>query len=94
MHAYDVRPFQVTGPDWTNSERFDIEARFPEGASRKDEPKMLRALLRDRFKLTLHIEKRELESYVLIVGKHPERLKPSLLDPAPPRATSERDQRD
>jgi len=83
-YAYGVESFQVTGPEWTNTDRFDIEARFPEGADKKDERKMLQTLLKDRFKLSFHIEKRELEGYVLVVGTHGEKLKPSLPEPPSP----------
>ena len=84
MYAYDVEPFQVTGPDWTSADHFDIEAKFPEGAHKEENRRMLQTLLRDRFKLTTHIEKRELEGYVLLVGKNGAKLKPSLSDPATP----------
>ena len=83
-YVYGVGPNQVTGPEWTTVDRFDIEARFPEGADKKEDRKMLQALLKDRFKLAFHIEKRELEEYVLIVGKHGENLRQSLPDPATP----------
>jgi len=81
-YAYDVESFQVTGPEWANTNHFDIEARFPEGADKKDDRRMLQALLKDRFKLAFHIEKRELEVHVLVVGKYGEKLTPSLPDPA------------
>jgi uncharacterized protein (TIGR03435 family) len=82
-HAYDLESFQVTGgPDWANTEHFDIETKFPEGADKKDEPKMLQTLLKDRFKLTFHIEKKELEGYVLEVAKNGANLKLSPPDPA------------
>ncbi len=81
-YAYGVESFQVTGPEWTTADRFDVETRFPEGADKKDDRKMLQALLKERFKLAFHIEKRELEGYALVVGKHGEKLKPSLPDPA------------
>jgi uncharacterized protein (TIGR03435 family) len=83
-HAYDVEPFQVIGPDWANADHFDIEARFPEGADKKDEPEMLQALLKDRFRMIFHVERRELEGYVLEVGKNGSRLKPSPADPVTP----------
>ena len=83
-YAYRIEPFQVTGPEWASHDRFDIEARFPEGADKKDERRMLQALLKDRFKLAFHIEKRELEGYVLVVGKHGEKLKPSPPNPVSP----------
>jgi uncharacterized protein (TIGR03435 family) len=83
-YAYGVESFQVTVPEWANHDRFDIEARFPEGVDKKDERRMLQALLKDRFKLAFHIEKRELEGYVLVVGKHGQKLRPSLPDPTSP----------
>jgi uncharacterized protein (TIGR03435 family) len=87
-YAYSVQQFQVSGPEWTNADRFDIEARFPKGAAKVDEKDMLRALLKDRFKLAFHIEKRELDGYVLVVGKHGAKLRPSLPDLAKPETDS------
>jgi len=85
-YAYDVESFQVIGPEWADQDRFDIEARFPEGADPKDDRRMLQALLKDRFKLSFHIEKRQLEGYALVVGKHGEKLRPSPPDPPDPKA--------
>src|SRR5215469_6012134 len=53
MNAYDVKPFQVTGPSWINSEdaRFDIVATVPQGATKEQVRVMLQNLLADRFKL-------------------------------------------
>ena len=81
-HAYDIESFQVTGPEWTNVDHFDIEAKFPEGAEKKDERRMLQALLKDRFKLAFHIEERKLDGYALVVGKHGKQLKSSPPNPA------------
>src|SRR5437667_8266543 len=33
--AYDLRAYQVFGPDWTKNERFDIAAKIPEGATKE-----------------------------------------------------------
>ncbi len=84
MYAYDVESFQVVGPGWADTDHFDIEARFSEGADPKDDGRMLQALLKERFKLAFHIEKREAEVHVLVVGKRGEKLKPSLPDPVSP----------
>ena len=47
--AYEVKDYQITGPDWLNgvmsAERFNIEATMPEGATEKQVPQMLQALL-------------------------------------------------
>lgn len=80
-HVFGLEPYQVAGPEWTHSDFFNIEAKFPDGAEKKDERGMLLALLKDRFKLAFHIEKKEFESYVLVVGKHGQKLTPSLPDP-------------
>src|ERR1051326_7524072 len=40
--AYNVKPFQITGPDWLNdlTVRFDITAKMPDGASVDQAPQM------------------------------------------------------
>jgi uncharacterized protein (TIGR03435 family) len=75
--AYNMRNYQVTGPDWMSSERFDIAATMPEGASRDDAPAMLRALLQDRFKLSAHKETQEHKVLALLAGKNGVKLKAS-----------------
>jgi bla regulator protein BlaR1 len=68
--AYGVQDYQLSGgPGWLDSERYDIAAKS-EGAAVDDKLLlMLRALLQDRFKLTLHREKKELPGYALVIGK-------------------------
>jgi uncharacterized protein (TIGR03435 family) len=41
QRAYEVKPYQVTGPDWLTSERYDIHAKLPEGAGTDQVPAML-----------------------------------------------------
>jgi len=67
--AYQVKSDQIAGPDWMASLRFDIFAKLPGGSSKEDVPKMLRALLEDRFKLTLHREGKERPALALVVGE-------------------------
>ena len=86
-YAYGVQTFQVAGPDWAKVDRFDIEAKFPDGSDKRDNREMLRALLRERFNLSFHMEQRYLEGDVLIVGRYGEQLKPS--DPEPMTSASD-----
>jgi uncharacterized protein (TIGR03435 family) len=71
--AYDVKQFQVQGPSWLNSQlttqRFDVMAKIPAGATKDQVPQMLQALLAERFKLVIHKEKKEQNVYALIVAK-------------------------
>lgn len=74
--AYHVKEFQVTGPDWIR-DRFNIEAKYPAGATEDQVPEMLQSLLRDRFKLQFHSETKEHAVFALVVGKSGPKLKPS-----------------
>lgn len=76
--AYSLKPYQITGPEWIGSQRFDIAAKLPAGASRKDVPEMLKALLADRFQLKLHHDKKEFAVYGLVTGKGVVTLKESV----------------
>jgi uncharacterized protein (TIGR03435 family) len=75
--AYQVKDFQISGPDWMNTTRFDVVATIPAGVPRDQIPLMWQSLLADRFKLTLHREKRELPVYALVVGKNGPKMKES-----------------
>jgi len=75
--AYRIKDYQVSGPDWLASTRFDIVAKLPEGATREQAPEMLQALLADRFKLTFHHETKDHNVYALVAGKNGPKLTPS-----------------
>jgi uncharacterized protein (TIGR03435 family) len=81
--AYDVKPFQVTGPDWLTTERFDITAKLPEGATRKDVNAMLQTLLAERFGLVVHREQKDRPVFALVVGKDGPKMKPGVSEEAP-----------
>jgi uncharacterized protein (TIGR03435 family) len=74
--AYDVKPIQVTGPDWMENVRVDIVAKYPADTKREDQPAMLRSLLEERFKLAVHRKSQDLPGYALIVAKNGFKLKP------------------
>src|ERR1035437_1111721 len=93
--AYNVKSDQITGPDWIASQRFDIFAKLPDGSSKDKVPKMLQALLEDRFKLALHRESKERPALALVTGaggpkmkKSPESSKP--VDAGAPLAPGEK----
>ncbi len=80
--AFDVRPAQISGPEWLAETRFDINATLPAGSSTKDIPKMLQSLLTDRFGLKFHKEQKEFPVYALVPGTRPLALKPVAADAA------------
>jgi len=83
--AFAVPEFQVTGPDWLESQHFDIAATVPEGAQSAQIAPMLRALLEERFHLQTHRETVEMSYYALVVGKGGPKIKPIVPgEPIPP----------
>ena len=75
--AYGVRMSQVLGPDWLATERFDLDAKLPEGAKVDQIPLMMQTLLNDRFAVKQHREQKDMPTYALTVGKPPLKLKES-----------------
>jgi len=81
--AYEVQPFQVTVPKDISTQMFDIVARMPEGSTKADEPKMLRTLLEERFKLDAKKVTGDQTVYALVVGKDGPKLKESSIIAGP-----------
>lgn len=85
--AYGVKAHQVTGPDWLGTQRYDIVATMPEGATKEQIPALLQTLLADRFHLKLHRESREQNVYALIVAKGGHKMKEGSPEPELPAAS-------
>ena len=79
--AYDVKPYQVTGPGWLDSERYDVIAKVPPGSSKEQVNAMWRNLLAERFGLMLHHESKEFQTDEMAPAKGGLKLKESTLDP-------------
>ena len=67
-------------PDWASSQRYDVDAKFDSSVAdelQKLSPNdriqtrkhMLQTLLAERFKLTIHRESKEVQTYSLIVAE-------------------------
>ncbi|HET9384632.1 MAG TPA: M56 family metallopeptidase [Gemmatimonadales bacterium] len=68
--AYGLRDFQTVGaPEWVDTDRFDIQARGPQGAVESDAPRRLQSLLAERFALKVHRETRNGQIYALVLAR-------------------------
>jgi len=77
--TYEIHDSQIIGgPDWLGTQGYDINATLTGTPSPDQRRMMMKALLRDRFKLTFHSEKRDLPLYALIVQRSDGRLGPGL----------------
>ena len=77
--AYEIHDSQIIGgPDWLGAQGYDINATLTGTPSPEQRRMMMKTLLRDRFKLTFHAEKRDLPLYALVVLRSDGRLGPGL----------------
>jgi len=67
--AYGLPEPRIIGPGWLEQKRFDFTARSPEAVSDSELKPMLQALLKNRFKLSGHVEPREMPVYFLEVAR-------------------------
>jgi uncharacterized protein (TIGR03435 family) len=78
LRAYGVQAYQLSGPEWIVTSRYDIKAKVPAGTTKEQLNLMLQSLLEERFSLKLHHETRELPAYNLVVGKNGLKLRNSV----------------
>jgi uncharacterized protein (TIGR03435 family) len=65
-----LRDYQlIGGPSWMASDRFTITAKAEANAPREELMTMVRAVLVDRFQLKYHVEKKEMQAYVLTTAE-------------------------
>ena len=67
--AYEIRDYQISGPAWLQTERYDIDAKTPGPTPLKQRRAMLQTLLAERLHLAVHHETRDLPEYALVVAK-------------------------
>lgn len=61
----------VGGPDWVETDRFDVVATAPDGSSAETLRAMLQGLLKDRFGLVVHSTSKDFPAYAITAGKNP-----------------------
>ncbi len=93
-YAYSLKNYQITGPDWIASDRYDITAKLPGGGNPQQVPEMMQSLLEKRFQVKLHFEKKPYPVYALVVAKGGLKIQALPRDPAdeavdPSKNTSE-----
>jgi len=88
--AFNLKQYQISGPDWLATEKFDIVAKLPDGAPRDQVRPMLQALLLDRFQMKTHRENKDFPVYALVVGKSGLKMTAVPPDPADPDKGSDR----
>jgi uncharacterized protein (TIGR03435 family) len=69
--AYEIPEYQqylFSGPDWLDSENYDIQARYAPDTPKAQYQLMFQRLLDERFRMTLHREPKEFSVLALVKG--------------------------
>jgi uncharacterized protein (TIGR03435 family) len=69
LMAYDLKLYQLSGVSMFEGERYNINAKVPEGATNEQFRRMCQHLLVERFGLKFHREQKEMPAYELVVAK-------------------------
>ena len=77
LYAFNVKPAQVSGPDWMGREFYYITAKMPAGATQAQIPAMLQTLLAQRLRLKAHRESKVMPAYALVVANAGLKMLPS-----------------
>ncbi len=77
MRGLRCKSFQITGPAFLDTERFDIDATMPPDTTLPQFRTMLQNLLTERFNMRIHRESKELPLYALVVAKSGSKMKES-----------------
>jgi uncharacterized protein (TIGR03435 family) len=91
--AYSVRATRVSGPAWLTDQRFDIEAKMPDNATKEELNAMLQSLLEERFGLKVHRGPQTGPGFALVVGKDGPKLKTAEAPPTPAPGLTDEEQR-
>ena len=75
MTAYDVKAYQVSGPAWLDTERYDVAVKVRAGATKDQVKVMWQNLLAERFGVKVHHESKEFQVEELVIAKGGPKLK-------------------
>lgn len=84
LTAFDAKNYQISGPAWLDTERYDVIAKVPAGTTVEQARVMWRNLLAERFGLTVRHEPREFQVQELVIAKGGPKLKETAWDLAAP----------
>src|SRR3984957_13222216 len=87
MTAYDLKTYQLSGPAWLDTERYDIAVKVAAGTTKAQVNVMWQNLVAERSGVKLHHEPKEFQVEEMVVAKSGAKLKDTAEDltkPQPP----------
>lgn len=83
--AYGLSALRITGPDWLDSDKFDIAAKTREVVPDSELMPLLQSLLKERFQVATHRDNKEMQAYDMVAAQSGVKLE--VFDPANPPKT-------
>jgi uncharacterized protein (TIGR03435 family) len=75
--AFELQRYQIPGYPSLPTDTFEVSAKIPVGTTQEQFLMMIQSLLKDRFGLAWHFEKKEVQGYQLVVEKSGPKLQES-----------------
>jgi bla regulator protein BlaR1 len=75
--AYEIPTYRIKGPYWMPTVKFVVSARVPPGTTKAQFQLMMHNMLAERFQMSVHREKKDMQMYDLVVAKGGPKLKMS-----------------
>jgi uncharacterized protein (TIGR03435 family) len=80
--AYHLKDYQAVGwPEWLRADKWDIDAKTEDPATRAQKSQMLQTLIIERFGLKYHLETRDISGYELVIAKGGPKIHPVTEEP-------------
>jgi uncharacterized protein (TIGR03435 family) len=67
--AFDIPEYRLSAGDRMGMDSFIVSAKIPAGATKEQFQRMMQNMLAERFKLVVHHEQKEMQTYDLVVAK-------------------------
>lgn len=67
--AFDLMPYQISGPSWIRTERYAVTAKLPPGTTGEQLRQMMVNLLAERFGLVYHQQMKDFPGYAIVATK-------------------------
>jgi uncharacterized protein (TIGR03435 family) len=93
VRAFGMGAREISGPEWLETQKYDIEAKILPGTTPEQFQTMLQNLLKERFGLVVHRETKDAAdvAYDLVLAKGGPKLKTTAEPVGPPKATQARE---
>ena len=82
LNTYNLKAYQVAGPDWLNDIVVNIDATMPPSTTKEQMRVVFQNMLAERFKLISHWDTRDLPTYSIVIARNGPKMRESIEVPS------------